>query len=393
MRKNRRYYHILLVSFVWLCSLSARADVVKPALVEITARADGRITLEIRASLEALLTGINATYQNTQDAPQAAAYDVLRQLPADQLRLRFRSFQPQFLHAIQLTADQQLVPLRLDDLQIPPPGYTQVPRISRLSLSGQLPDRSQTLQWYYPARFGDHAVRLRQTDPAAGVWHWSDWQWLRTDTPGAPFPLHVIAPGRSTWSQLIDYSVTGFRHIVPLGADHILFILGLYLYSIRWRPLIWQVSLFTLAHSVTLGLGMAGWVQLPSHWVEPLIAASIVFIALENLRPRSASSASATAPDLRRLLLVFGFGLLHGLGFADMLQMFGMPADAYLTALAGFNLGVELGQLAIIVAAWTLTGWLRRQPVRYRHWVILPGSILIGLTGLYWTLQRLTLLN
>ena len=393
MRKNHKGYPVLIVLFAWLLSLPVRADVVRPALVEITAQADGRIILEIRASLEALLTGINAAYQNTQDAPQAAEYDALRQLPAHELQQRFLSFQPQFLRAIQLTADQQPISLRLDDLQIPPPGYTQVPRISRLSLSGQLPATSQTLKWYYPAQFGDNAVRLHQTDPASDSWHWSDWQWLRTDTPSQPFTLHVIAPRPSTWSQLVDYSVTGFRHILPLGADHILFILGLYLYSIRWSPLIWQVSLFTLAHSLTLGLGLIGWVQLPSQWVEPLIAASIVFVAFENLRQPARPPDTSLSPDLQRLLIVFGFGLLHGLGFADMLQAFGMPKNAYLTALVGFNLGVELGQLTVIAAAFALTGWLRRQPAHYRHWIILPGSGLIGLIGLYWFLQRLTLLN
>jgi hydrogenase/urease accessory protein HupE len=375
--------------YVCLClfSLSAWADVVRPAQIEITAQADGTITLEIRASLEALLTGINAAYQNTQDAPQSAEYDALRQLSADQLRQQFRTFQPQFMRAIRLTTDQQDIRLRLDSLNIPPPGYTQVPRISLLKLSGQLPAASQALQWYYPARFGDNAVRLRQADPAANQWYWSDWQWLRSDRPSTPFSLQVISPQTSAWSQLVDYSLIGYRHIIPLGADHILFILGLYLYGTRWRPLIWQVSLFTLAHSLTLGLGIFGWVQLPSRWVEPLIAASIVFVALENLRP------STNAPPPRRLLIVFGFGLLHGLGFADMLRTFNMPTDTYLTTLLGFNLGVELGQLSILAAAFALTGWLRQQPNQYQHWVAIPGSILIGLTGLVWTLQRLTLLN
>ncbi len=387
MKKSHRYYHLIVALCIVQLSLPTQADVVRPAQIEITTQVNGAITLEIRASLEALLTGINAQYQNTQDAPQAAEYDVLRQLPAAKLRQQFQAFQPQFMRAIQLTADQQDIPLRLDSLDIPPPGYTQVPRISLLKLSGQLPAASQALQWYYPARFGDNAVRLRQINPAANRWHWSDWQWLRTDRPSTPFNLQAITSPASTWSRLMDYSLIGYRHIIPLGADHILFILGLYLYGTRWRPLIWQISLFTLAHSLTLGLGILGWVQLPSRWVEPLIAASIIYVALENLRP------GTTVPPPRRLLIVFGFGLLHGLGFADMLQAFGMPADAYLTALLGFNLGVELGQLSVLAAALVLTGWLRQQPQHYRHWIVIPGSILIGLIGLYWTLQRLTLLN
>ncbi|MEM6734376.1 MAG: HupE/UreJ family protein, partial [Myxococcota bacterium] len=136
------------------------------------------------------------------------------------------------------------------------------------------------------------------------------------------------------------YLVQGVLHIVPKGLDHILFVLGLFLLSTAWKPLLWQVSAFTLAHSVTLGLSMAGVWQMPGHIVEPIIAASIVYVAVENI--------FTTDLNPWRPVLVFAFGLLHGLGFAGVLGEIGMPTDAFFTALLAFNVGVELGQLAVI---------------------------------------------
>ena len=373
----------------------AQADQVKPALVEITTQADGQVKVEIRASIEALLTGINARFTNTQDAPQAAEYDVLRKLPADQLYQQFVEFVPDFLAAIRLTADDQPIVLQLDDVQIPAPGYTQVPRISRLSLSGHLPAARQHVRWFYPAVLGDNAVRLRQVDVAAEIWLWSDWQWIRDNQPSQPFALQATAVPHSSLQHIVEYTQIGFAHIIPLGMDHLLFIVGLFLFGGGWRALFWQVSLFTLAHSVTLGLGLTGWVHVSSVWVEPLIAASIVFIALENIdwrgyRGQTKHSIAEYRPiAYSRLSIVFGFGLLHGLGFAEMLSAFGMPTGAFVPALIGFNLGVELGQLTVIATAFVLTAWFRSQAYYYRR-IVMPGSIGIALVGLLWTLERLS---
>ena len=402
---------LLVCCIIWG---NIQADVVRPALVEISTQANGKVIVEIRASLEALLTGINARYRNTQEAPQAAAYDALRLLPAPALQQRFVAFQAAFLAAIQLRIDQQLIDLSLDALQIPEPGYTQVPRISQLTLSGDLPTPRYALQWYYPARFGDNAVRVRQVDTQANHWHWSDWQWIRHDQPSRPFALQQSNPSTSLLHYVIEYVGIGFTHILPLGADHILFILGLYLFGNRWRPLCWQVSVFTLAHSLTLGLGLAGFIRLPAAIVEPLIAASIVYVAIENigwhtlLRPvvgkipdqvqHALPTTWYTPPTnhtlalpRHRLGVVFGFGLLHGLGFAAMLQTFQMPPEAFYSALLGFNLGVELGQLAVLVIAFALTGWLRNHQY-YRRWVVVPGSVGIALIGLFWMVERLPVL-
>jgi hydrogenase/urease accessory protein HupE len=179
-----------------------------------------------------------------------------------------------------------------------------------------------------------------------------------------------------------EYLGAGFDHIIPRGLDHILFVLGLFLFSARIRPLLWQVTMFTIAHSITLAMAMTGVLELPARVVEPLIALSIAYVGVENIWHRRLHRS--------RLLLVFGFGLLHGLGFASMLADFGMPEDAFLTALIAFNIGVELGQLVVILLAFLAVGlWFGNRPY-YRRLVVIPGSLLITLTGLYWTWERLS---
>jgi len=175
--------------------------------------------------------------------------------------------------------------------------------------------------------------------------------------------------------------VIGFEHILPKGLDHILFVVGLFLFSIRLKPLLLQVTAFTLAHTITLGLSIYGVISLPANIVEPLIALSIAYVGIENCL----SSRLRTS----RLALVFCFGLLHGMGFAGVLTEIGLPRSEFLTALVTFNIGVEFGQLAVITLCLLLVGWCRTKSW-YRSVIVIPASLLIALTGLYWTFERLT---
>lgn len=361
------------------------ADTVKPALIEIKVTAEGQLEIEIRASIEALLTGINGKYKNTKDAPNADEYDVLRKLQSDELGVAFEQFTEEFLNIIYLRDNhQQDLTLKLLKVDIPEPGYTKVPRISVIKLSGMVDSSTESLQWYYPFKFGDNAVRLSQIDEANKKWHWSEWQWLRNDEPSTSFSLTEIVMKRPVYHVIAEYIVIGFEHIIPKGLDHILFILGLFLLSAQLKPLLLQVTMFTIAHTITLGLAMNGMISLPANIVEPLIAISIAYVGLENIFAKSLHR--------HRLLLVFGFGLLHGLGFASVLADFGMPDDAFITALISFNIGVEIGQLAIIFIAFiTIAWWFGRRPW-YRNWVTIPCSLTISIVALYWTAERLLLI-
>lgn len=169
----------------------------------------------------------------------------------------------------------------------------------------------------------------------------------------------------------------GFRHILPDGLDHILFVLGIFLLMPKWKPLLYQSLTFTAAHSLTLAAAALGWVALPSRWVETAIALSISWIALENLKPRE--------PDARRYAIIGVFGLVHGLGFASMLAEAMAGSGQVIAPLLGFNLGVEIGQVAVLAGAFALAGWWKEKAF---HILRIAGSGLITLTGLVWAIER-----
>lgn len=381
MRLQKILQKLSLFFAVISLGLPVCADVVKPALVEISVFSDARVTIEIRTSIEALLTRINGRYRNTQEAPNADAYDALRELEAVDLREQFVAFHAELLDGVELVVDGASIPLEIGEITIAPPGYTKVPRASVINLFGVIPKESISLQWYYPLRFGDQAVRVRQVNEEVGEYHWSGHQWIKDDRSSEPFSLTQVFNKPTFWSVSSLYLSTGFLHIVPKGLDHILFILSIFLMSMQLKPLLLQVTMFTIAHSLTLSLGVFGLIHLQPQVVEPLIALSIAYVAFENLASDRLSRF--------RLPVVFAFGLLHGLGFASILTEFGLPADLYLAALFWFNVGVEFGQVALLMGAYlAITIWFT-DPHVYRRSIVIPGSLLIGGLGAYWAVERM----
>ncbi|MFS0754812.1 HupE/UreJ family protein [Noviherbaspirillum sp. 1P10PC] len=204
-------------------------------------------------------------------------------------------------------------------------------------------------------------------------------------------PFSLSAPSRL--QQFLDYLREGIWHIW-IGYDHILFLLALLLPAVAmreagawkpvsaFRPAFWNVlrivTAFTVAHSITLTLATLGVVSLPSRWVESTIAASVVIAALNNVFPLFRE---------RRWVMAFLFGLIHGFGFASVLSDLGLPQDALVLALVGFNVGVEVGQLAIVAAFLPLIYLLRRSWL-YRRLLLLGGSILIAILASIWLIER-----
>ena len=171
----------------------------------------------------------------------------------------------------------------------------------------------------------------------------------------------------------------GFQHIIPEGIDHILFVLGLFFSCITFRSLLWQVTAFTVAHSITLVLAAQGLVQLRGDIVEAIIALSIVWVAVENCLYKK--------PSKWRYMIVFAFGLLHGLGFAALLTQYGLPKDNFISMLLAFNLGVEFGQLAVLVIAFVLIKMIMKKNW-YSNEIKIPASLIIAGIGLFWFIER-----
>jgi hypothetical protein len=179
------------------------------------------------------------------------------------------------------------------------------------------------------------------------------------------------------------YMKMGFTHIIPSGTDHVLFVTGLCLLSTRIKTILWQATAFTVAHSVTLALSMKNILVMPGAVVEPIIALSILFVAVENIM--------LTELKAWRILVVFMFGLIHGMGFASALNEIGLPRNQFFTSIISFNVGVELGQVAVILTVFALFIIPFGKQPWYRTRVVYPLSILIAIIAAWWTIERVFL--
>jgi hydrogenase/urease accessory protein HupE len=364
---------------LFLCvvgALPASAHEIRPSIVTVNFGLDSRFEIKVKANVEVLLAGISPDHSDTENSPEAQLYDDLRALSPVDLEQKFRAFGPHWLAGINVSFDDARSELQLDRVEVPLTGDLSLPRVTTLYVTGRTPSDTSNFRWRYDMAFGSSVLRVKQAGDKKMVAFW-----LKDGKQSEEIPI-IGAPERGVFEVFQQYMVLGFTHILPLGLDHILFVLGLYLLSVHIRPLLIQVTSFTVAHSVTLGLGLYGVVTVSPSIVEPLIAASILFVAVENF--------VTDRLTLWRPYLVFGFGLIHGLGFAGVLHEIGLERDDFVNGLVAFNVGVELGQLAVIAIAFLATGlWFRDRPW-YRNRIVRPASVVIGLAGAYWLVERLT---
>ena len=325
---------VVLLTLAW--AQTAAAHEVLPSIADMT-QTDDTLSFDVRLNIESLLAGVDlSAVSDTNDAPQAATYDSLRAEDPATLADQFRAFWPTMAPQIAVTTDAGPATLTLDEVTVPETGDVSVPRTSQIRFTATMPESAQTVQVGWAREFGTLVLRQQGVEaPYDGYLE-----------AGAVSDTIALTGGnaRGVLATFLAYIPVGFDHIVPLGLDHILFVLGLFFLSTHFRPLLWQVTAFTLAHTITLALAGLGIVSVPASIVEPLIAASIIYVAVENLFTDGLSPW--------RPFVIFGFGLLHGLGFASVLAEFGLPESGFFAALIGFNIGVELGQLAVIAVAY-----------------------------------------
>ncbi len=355
-----------------------------------------RLDLSIRMTIEAPLAGVDlAGLADTNDAANADLYDEKRAMSPDEIEAELRQAWSAIAPRITLMAGEERLTPVLEGASIPPVGNPDIARFSTVRISAALPPGDAPVVIGWDGSLGGLILRQQEVENGYTAF-------LQDGDLSDPVP-RTGGSGQTAWNTSLDYLISGFDHIIPKGLDHILFVLGLFFFALTWGPLLWQVSAFTLAHTVTLALATLGIISIPPEWmwlVEAFIALSISWVAIENLfRP---------ALGWFRPAVVFGFGLLHGLGFASVLGDVGLPQGQFVVALIAFNVGVELGQLAVILSAFLvilMARWAASvsrlddeelvvvdTPVMYRA-VALTGSILISIVGLYWFFERIGLLG
>ena len=375
----------VLAALLCLCAAPASAHLLNMSKVQISIGDDAQINATMSLDL-------------TRAAGSGAAYFQLSRSAQPLSDAQWQATLAALNAALQLQLDGAAIPLQV--MAVTPPQLPESDFLSpvawpmtELRLQGRLPPAalqgSGSLQMRFDSVFPFEepiALTLQLGDSGRRMTRWlvAGQQSPAFALQAAPVATATTPDNESTIATLWQYLRFGFQHILPRGLDHLLFVLGLYLGSRSLRSLLALVTAFTVAHSATLILSSFGALRLPANVVEPLIALSIAWIGIENL----------LSPRVHRgrIALVFGFGLLHGLGFAAALKELGLPPSNFLGALLSFNLGVEFGQLAVIVLALLLTGRWRKRP-GYRRGVVMPASLAITLLALAWAVQRLGVIS
>ncbi len=374
----RQALSLCLLTLLALAAITpTQAHEIRPAIIDINLQESGEYTLQLRVNLEAMMAEISPEHSDTDDSPNAEAYNRLRALPSDELTSEFESYAPTLKQNIEFSANGEALTPEVSEVEVPPVGDLELARDSFIRMAGTLPAGTTTLIWRLDESYGANALRV--TGPGGEEIYT---EYLQAGDSASSIDVTGVSQGAG--EIFLNYLVIGYEHILPKGLDHILFVVGLFLLSTRLAPLLWQVTSFTLAHTVTLALGMLGIVSIPASIVEPLIALSIVYVAVENIWSRDMTKW--------RPFVVFGFGLLHGLGFAGVLTEIGLSPAHFVTGLIAFNVGVELGQLSVIALCFLAVGLWFSKREWYRPRITNPASLVIAVIASYWVVER-TLLS
>ncbi|MEE9447266.1 MAG: HupE/UreJ family protein [Arenicellales bacterium] len=362
-----------ILTMMALVSSPINAHEIRPAIIDIEVAQNGGFKGSIKLNLEAMLADIGSEHDNTDDSKNADRYQQLRASTPQSIETAFEQQAAIFTDNIIIQQQDTRVPININGLDVPDIGEIDLARDSVILFSGQL-NPTQPFSWRWEKALGDAVLRVNDHQQNE---LYTEYIIAGQSSEGVTLDT---ALERSVWSIFKNYVRIGFEHILPKGADHILFVVGIFLLSAHFSALLWQLTSFTLAHSVTLALGILGIISVPASIVEPLIALSIVYVCVENIALQRLSRW--------RPILVFCFGLIHGLGFASVLKDIGIADGHFVTGLIAFNIGVELGQIAVILACFLLVGrWFRNKPW-YRPYITLPASFVIALIGAYWFIER-----
>ena len=336
-----------------------------------------RVEIKFVTNLEAYITGVDFSMMgNTDDHDNVEYYKKLRNLKQTELSSVFLKNWNEFtsLFTISTQDGGKLDDFSFSFIELEKNDNLDVPRLSTVFFSVENAGM-RPFTFKASKKLGD--IILRQEGVENGISQYLMW--------GEESGLisNEKREVNTSVDVFFDYIVTGFYHILPKGLDHILFVLGLLFLTPKFLPLAMQISTFTIAHTITLATSALGIFTISGGVVEPLIALSIVYIAYENI--------FKTRLTRYRIITIFVFGLLHGLGFASVLKTFGLPDNNFIWALIGFNLGVELGQITLVLVAFSILTPIFKTKKQFRIYVTIPGSLILGIFGLWWVIERILL--
>jgi hydrogenase/urease accessory protein HupE len=368
-----------LIIFFSLCQFAFGHEL-KPAIanLELTSKPSKIFyELKIQLNLESIISEIDPSHDNTNESKNSERYEQLRRFTPELLNKEYQEMKQSLFQNIFFLNGNDQIEFKEDKINISEVGDVSLARETEIVVRGSFSSSNPLLQFRWDPFYGSIVLRVNKNKEELFT------KYLQN---GDTANFSTSTNQQQTFVSVVqNYIVIGFQHIVPKGLDHILFVVGLFLLSTRLRPLIWQVSAFTLAHTLTIFLGVMKIVTIPAFVVEPIIAISIAYIAIENIFLKDLTKW--------RPILVFIFGLLHGLGFAGILNEIGVAESYFITSLISFNIGVEIGQLLVISLCFVTIGYWFGQKKWYRNYLTTPLSSIIAIIGLFWFVERLGFLS
>ena len=367
-------------SFLTLFSIGAISHEIRPSIADYKIE-ENILYFDIRLNAELILSGIDASnITDTNSSPLSATYDDLRSLTRENLKILLIESWDDIQSKINLNINDVSTKFELVDINIEANKDFEISRDSIIYLKYELDEDDEFLTFKWSEKYGPIIIReineLKKEDDLYTEYLQAG---LQTDK------IFIKSENtQSIFKSIINYFFLGIQHIIPKGLDHILFIVGLFFFSVTLRPLLIQVTMFTIAHSITLIFVSVSYINVNPLIVEPIIALSIAYVGIENIFKQYVK-------EYLRYIIIFFFGLLHGLGFALVLSDIGYQSSKLILNLISFNLGIEAAQIFIILSLYVLLGIKFSNKKYYRYIFQVPVSLFIALVGIYWFFERINM--
>jgi len=368
----------IIAIFINLFSTVSISHEIKPSIADFTYD-ENFLNIKIRLNAELILSNIDASkISNTNSSSLSDIYDKLRILNKIELEELFKSSWQEISTNIDIKINNETKKINLINIEVEDIKNFEISRDTHIYLQVLLNNNSEYFTFSWIKKYGPIILRENSNHKLEDELFT---EYLQSGIESNQFSFNE-KNFKNRLNSFIKFFILGVQHIIPKGLDHILFIFGLFLFSSSLKKLITQITIFTIAHSITLIFVSLSLMKINPQIVEPIIALSIVYVGIENI------FKNYVKEYLRYVVILF-FGLLHGLGFALVLSDIGYRSTDLFINLISFNIGIEVAQISIVLVLYLLVALNFAKNKNYRMFFQVPSSILISSIGLYWFFERI----
>ena len=372
------YLFLILLVFLNIFSTSSISHEIKPSIADFTYE-EGYLNFKIRLNAELILSNIDASIVfNTESSSLSEIYDKFRILSKKDLGEMFQNSWSEISSNIDIKINNETKKINLIKTEVEDIKNFEISRDTHVYFRVLLDENSEQFTFRWVKNYGPIILRENNNNKLEDE---LVTEYLQSGMESSQFSFKENNFSK-TFNSFTKFFVLGIQHIIPKGLDHILFIFGLFLFSSSLKKLISQITIFTIAHSITLIFVSLSLMRINPQIVEPIIALSIVYIGLENIFKKYIK-------EYLRYVVILFFGLLHGLGFALVLSDIGYRSTDLFINLISFNIGIEVAQISIVLVLYLLVALNFAKNKNYRMFFQVPSSILISSIGLYWFFERI----